>query len=436
MLRTCFERWFATLLVAAFVLGTVCVLRQSIWSPRDEIAHFDYIEQLSSGHWPQAGEMISDRTFAMCLHDFDWPRPDDFDGTRGTMSVFAFSYEAWQPPLYYALMVLPNRALDWLDVSPTTRLVTLRLLTLGFVYAGLLMVVALFYELGKLGAVGREVGWLVALALAVTNLQHYFSLGNDNLAPLFGATFFWLHARHHRLGESRCLWWAAFVTGLGIWCKFSNGLLLVVHVVLCLLRPRAGALESTWRSRLATLVIPLGMAIALLTLNHFRFGEVLNISTTEERFAPRTVSTDYSPLFLTFLVHDSLLLIWKNGARFVAAHPRTLAWWWGFAATLAVNALLVLVCRLRGKWTARQGVVLLAVGITAMVVAAAAILNLKRPSVYWYNFRHFFAYAVPWFTAISLSGIALPPRIGTWVTALFGIAGTAVVVWFAWILLQ
>lgn len=434
------ETWFAVLLFAAFALGTVCTVRQVIWSPKDEIAHFDYIHRLSSGRLPRSDEPISERTFAMTVSGLHWAKPPDFDGSLATMGVAGVSYEAWQPPLYYALLALPNLVLDWCAVSATTQIMTLRLLQLFLVYAGILMVVVLFAELARLGAADRTVGWLLAVVLAVTNLQHYFSLGNDNLSVLLGSSFLWLHARHVRLGKRTDLWAAALVAGLGFWCKYSNGLLMVMHAAACVfLRPRAGP-ERSPLARLAAnalpAALPIAMALALLAHNQLRFGDALNTSITAARFTPLVLSTDNVPLFLTFLVHDSLLRVWVNGAIFTSEFPHTFGWWWWFAAALATNAVLLAVCAIRRRWGPRQVFVLAAVVVTSTVVGIASLLNLWKPVANWYNFRHFFAYAVFWFVAVSFCAVPLPATLGRLVTVLFGVAATGVVIHFAWIVAQ
>ena len=124
------EMWLAALLAATFAGNIAWTLEQPIWSPRDEIAHFDYVEKLSVGRLPLPDEPISDSTFAMCL-EFSWARPADFDGTRPSMGLAGTSYEAWQPPLYYALLTPPNLLLESLGANPRLRITVLRLFQTG-----------------------------------------------------------------------------------------------------------------------------------------------------------------------------------------------------------------------------------------------------------------------------------------------------------------
>lgn len=423
------EMWLAALLAATFALNFAWTLQQPLWSPRDEIAHFDYIAKLSAGRLPLPDEPISDETFAMCL-EFTWTKPANFDGTRQTMGLAGTSYEAWQPPLYYALLTPPNLMLEHFGAPPRLRITVLRLFQLLLVQAGLVVLVAAFAGLQHLGAASRVVGWLVAIGLSLCGTHQVYSLGNDNLSPLLGALFVWCHVRHLRTGRPVDLWAAAFVAGLGFWGKYTNGLLIPMHAAACLLAPRAGVPRSLG-ARLATVLLPVGMVLVLLVHNQLRFGDALNTSITESRFAPLVLSTTDIPLFLTFLIHDSLRIASLHSGDPLMALPTTRAWWWVFGALFATNGLLLGISAMRRSWGPRQTFVAAACGVTAAILGAASILNLYKPVANWFLFRHFLAYGMFWLLAVGYAAMRPPERVGA-AAAILGAVAATVCVTVAW----
>lgn len=431
MLPTWLEWWLVLLLAAALGCDLVYTLQQPIWSPRDEIAHFDYVDKLTDGRLPRPDEPVSDDTFRMCTGTFTWARPQGFDGTRAGMGLAGTSYEAWQPPLYYLLLAPANLLLGACGVDDVVRITTLRILQFLFVCAAVVLVLALFRELRIAGVVGAAAGPLIALALALTNVVHYHSLGNDNLSPLLGVAFLYCHARHRRSGSHGTLWCAALVAGLAFWAKYSNGFLVLLHAIACCLPPdRSDGRRHRVRA-LATTCLPIAMVGALLLHNSLRFGDLLNTTITEQRFAPLVPTTDHLPLFLAFLVHDAFQVNLRPAPIAMASMPGSLGWCWWFLAVLGANAVLLGVQVWRRAWGRRQTFVGLAIATTAAVVATAYVLNLLRPVANWHAFRHYFAYSVLWWVALACPAVRLPPRIAHGAVLFAAALATAVCVRFA-----
>jgi hypothetical protein len=87
-------------ILAILAVGAVTVARFHIFAPVDERAHLAYVQEVAEhGRVPSLGSYVPWQELAIEAHTY--PRHSALDprliGLRG------ISYEAWQPPLYYAL---------------------------------------------------------------------------------------------------------------------------------------------------------------------------------------------------------------------------------------------------------------------------------------------------------------------------------------------
>jgi Dolichyl-phosphate-mannose-protein mannosyltransferase len=87
-------------ILAIFTIGTVTVARFHIFAPVDERAHLAYVQEVAEhGRIPLLSSYVPWQELAIEAHTY--PRHSSLDprliGLRG------IGYEAWQPPLYYAL---------------------------------------------------------------------------------------------------------------------------------------------------------------------------------------------------------------------------------------------------------------------------------------------------------------------------------------------
>jgi hypothetical protein len=87
-------------ILAIFAVGAVTVARFHIFAPVDERAHLAYVQEVAEhGRLPLLDSYVPWQELAIEAHTY--PRHSSLDprliGLRG------ISYEAWQPPLYYAL---------------------------------------------------------------------------------------------------------------------------------------------------------------------------------------------------------------------------------------------------------------------------------------------------------------------------------------------
>jgi hypothetical protein len=390
----------ASLLVAAF--NVRLALAQAIWSPRDEIAHYDYVDKLTSLHLPRPDEPISKYTVSLC-RIFPWFSPPPFDGTQSSMGPAGFSYEARQPPLYYAFLAGPNFVMRAFHATPHFQIAALRYLTIVLFEAGALLLVLVFRELSLLAGVSRAWGWVLAVAVSLPSAPVFTTLGNDaaglvcgSLAAFFGARFWRTRDPVFAVGLSA-------VAGLSVLVKHTNGLLVLLPLL-------AGAASSLWPSgellhrgalRRLTLLLP-GLIVApYLLLNRFLFGSVMKSGAVTDSFASTVKTIRPDVLFVQVLARGSVEL--SHVGLFV---PRGAAW--VLLALLAGN-LAVRSWRAFTRPSRWDLLVLLCCGLSVAVIVSAVLLNRLAPGVQWYHFRHYAAYLPFWFIAI----FAFPlPRMG------------------------
>ena len=352
-----------------------------IWHPRNELAHYDFIDSLSKGHWPKPGASISDETFNLTLAHFQWKSPDDFDGTKEGMGVEGLSYENHQPPVYYAVMAVPNALLRIANVAPATRVRLLRLFQNGVVGLGLLLVFPIFSSLHRSLGISRVAGGLIACWMATTNCVRYASLGNDsfavfacNLVFLFCALWF----------EKKQTFWAvaaALTTSLAMLVKFTNGLVLPVYAAtwFTLL---IGARRRPGKKDIFLLLLPLLPVLLYMGFNMFACGEPMRTSATKDSFEHLIPGIAGTPEFVHRLMNDAFCL-----TQFHILFPP-----WGLLLAVACLSASVLLSIYRIVTNRDRKASLLLLGcclLVAGLLAAAALLNHFRPGVRWEAFRHY-----------------------------------------------
>lgn len=171
------------------------------------------------------------------------------------LSKAKFSYEAYQPPLYYALAA--PIAAAWRGRPIQACVSALR--RQSIVYA-LINIIAIFF-LGRLAA-GEEAG-LAAAAFSAFLPQYLFigsTITNDGLADLCATLLILLTARELKASSSRRLkapWLLGAIMGLALLSKLTTaGLAAATAAALALSRRPASA-------ALTALAAPLGLAAAM-----------------------------------------------------------------------------------------------------------------------------------------------------------------------------
>jgi len=256
------------------------VARFPVWALVDERAHYAYVQEVAEqGRLPFLGRsLISPQVQA--LDDGTYPGPPRTDPrTRGLAGQ---SYEAFQPPLYYALAAPAFR----LPVDHAGKVRVLRALDLGLllVAAGLLWLLAR-RVLGDAGRVAVAAGYAVALTalmwpsvvvrtVTVSNAALELVLALAALVALWDA-----HARR----DQRRLLLAGALVGLGLLTRLSLVWLVPVLVVVAagFVRRRAARTAAG-----LTVALPVLVLVPWLASNLDRYGALTAGSVVREMQEP------------------------------------------------------------------------------------------------------------------------------------------------------
>lgn len=163
------------ILLAYGIIGLLYATYIPAWQAPDEPAHYNYIRQLSAGQLPKMEPTDYDQTYQ---NEMISNRFANFNND------YAFSYEDWQPPVYYALLT----PIFWLTDGD---LISLRMASFAISLFTAYLVWAIVRQLWP------ERPWRAYTALAFflflpQHLSIMATLNNDTLAELLIAATLWL----------------------------------------------------------------------------------------------------------------------------------------------------------------------------------------------------------------------------------------------------
>lgn len=258
--------------LVALLPAAVIAFQQPLWSRVDEAQHFDFIAQLANGTYPLSDETrlrpetvrIMDRTG---IYRWFQPngdaQPSETDprtfhtpppGMRGQARtqwfwrhIWTFSYEAFQPPLYYVLMVTVYLA-GMGAGGPVAAVYMLRLVNalLLAALAPLSWLIAREVLPGKPWFAVAAAAGAVAVPGLVVNLSQ---VTNDTLAAVLGAVVIALSVRWYRrgFGWGRAAILGALVGAAALTKLTDLGLIPAVALAMLLPAPDGAGLVSTRR---------------------------------------------------------------------------------------------------------------------------------------------------------------------------------------------
>jgi hypothetical protein len=430
-------------LAAAYVLGLVPALVlgvfQPMWSRVDEPAHYDVIAQYAAGVYPhdsvttirpQTLEVMQRTGVYGFIVDAAYAEPDlsgGFQSIPPGISApahvlwirrhgFEFSYEAFQPPLYYAIAtpfwMLGNAVGGALGAVYAVRI-------LDALLAALLAPLALLISL-RLWPANPSVAWGAAVLTAfmpgvALNLT---AITNDVLASVLGGACIliaisgsWTRKRVLILG---LLFGGALLT------KTTTAAIAPALAVALMQRDRGGG----WKPLTTTGLVAALCLTPWLISNLAIYGELI---TTREQlamaaFPPRTAD----PAFWTVSTLHAFVTFWA-GDPFLSLPG---------AVAITLMAALVTALSIAGAvHTWRRGLPGLsrnAVAVVALAAAGAAFVSITTPVLAAFNAPGRFAYvALPAVTALVTAGLWVELRSARLRRAVLGTFATVSVVGLA-----
>lgn len=377
---------FLVLLGLHTLLTLYAVYHQPLWSPKDELAHYDYIDKLSNFRIPRMGERISDYSLRLTLDYSTWKNPKGFNGTAKKMGVNGLSYEAQQPALYYLLLAGPNRILKSAGLNPLMQIFTLRCYQWIFILLGLLLAIPIFKELSLLFGTDPLWGYVWAFYLSLSITWTGVQLTNDNLSLLAGNAVLYATLRFMR---DRTIFWnisSAFLTTMALWVKATNGLFLLLHLIV---RARAVMQKNAGRRwRMVAFALPFLFILLQTAFNIAYHKDLFKISMVRDHFSSWVLPIHNPLKFIVALFQDSVDL------KHLGLHPTI---WVGFVLLLVVGAKVPFYCIRWFRTRALQFVpAISALAISLGVIGSALTMNYLCPGVRWASFRHDQGYALFW----------------------------------------
>lgn len=354
--RADLSRAWHIMLVVAFAHGAIYALLLPPWAISDEQQHFDYAERLALGEGPpDLGRTYLLPAVANAVHasarwsKFGWPSRPSADPREWALE--GYSYEAHQPPLYYALLSLPLRLLGG-EVHDRLYLARLVMLVLSLVTLVCLRRTLLLLWPGResLALLGCLV--LVALPARTASIAR---VNNDGLAEAVGAVLVLAMTRwRDGLTPSRGLALGALLAAALLTKSTMAALAIPVFWLLWWNRRSAGFVHV-----LVFLFVPVILAFGFfvfhLTLHanpKTLVDQWLAISGFETPpLGPREVVRAVGGLFTSFWLAQSFWVVWRYGDP-VRAMFVSLAFWPVFV--LVIGGALAAIVR-RGTELRRAG---------------------------------------------------------------------------------
>lgn len=352
-----------------------------MWSPRDEAAHYDFIDRLTDGERPRPRDRISAHTLELSTRHFASPGEPAHGSSARSLGVAGRSYEAHQPPLYYALLAVPNRFLRR-HVAPALQIRLLRLVSLGFAALGAAAVLLAGRHFGAILPGLEPAATLAAFGLSIGPVAPHTTLGNDALAAAFGGLVFFatIALVVGRRGWASGLMVAAI--GAAVFTKLTSAPLLLLLALVLGRELRRTRTQVALGCLLGVLALGLGPCSG-------QWGVPRRSAALERDFAHWVVPVGSPGRFLDHWFADAIGQVERPGAGT------------GVALVILLGVVLVVLrrqdlprpTRLLAFWS---------VSLTLVALVGGLALDTHVPGVHWHAFRH--SSAVAPFLYLALAG--------------------------------
>ena len=326
------------------------------WGLIDEEHHFHYIQHLAEqrtipivGKTYLSPEIIESLFATRRWEMFHWPTPDSPDPRA--MGLEGHSYEGYQPPLLYILLVPLYQVLP---VDVLTKLYCLR----GAMVALSLLTIWLTYRTATvLFPQRRALPYFLCCFLVIIpeRTAAVSRINNDVLLEVIATAFIWVctDAIMHGLSirQSQTL---GVVFGLGMWTKMSMIVLVIMLPFVFWANRRSKNLKvyALWIGGIA-----IAMIAPLFARNLRLYGDLTGFASFRElnevfgviakiRFTTQNLFVAVRQLFCHMWV------VWWKGSR--AAHPpllNGLCILWALLSSLSLATVLI---HLLSKWRSRN----------------------------------------------------------------------------------
>jgi hypothetical protein len=366
-----------------------------IWSPIDEIAQYDYIDKISSGHFPVPGEKISDYTADLSINYFDWIKDNSFNGTKESMGLSGLSYEVHQPPFYYLVMALPNLIVKALPISPWMKIKFLRETGVLAQVIAAIIIGACIYKCRRYADIHPLWSLIVPVVILIPGWEWRSPINNGNFALLTVSLslFFMLvylgNQEKHRPGVLSVLF-----ASLSFLTKYTYGLLLVlilgVYLIIFWKNRNHEKGMIFWKQALP-IFSPLVIVFLYFVFNVFRFGfgDILGSKAVASLMASQMIIGTWGFGLAKLLIVTAFSIPYLK-----VQPPWTIIFLTGCGLTAVQAAWLFLKGKHRGN-----SLYVMSLGVVAIIMVLTWLLSKVSPTVDWGFFRHFYGFIGFWLIA-------------------------------------
>ncbi|EIJ42880.1 PMT family glycosyltransferase, 4-amino-4-deoxy-L-arabinose transferase [Beggiatoa alba B18LD] len=376
--------YFIALFCSIFVLNCLYSVRQPVWSPLDEWAHYDYIEQLSHWQLPDATQPFAPYTQMISSVEFKKP-------IQGVQT----SYQAQQPPVYYALLAIPNYLLKQFNVTPTHQIKLLRLFNPFFIALACIILWLVFRTLAVQTDINPQYGYGLILTIMLLDADRRYGLNNNYLPLLWNSLCLLYLVRWWQCPTKMQLTLAIGFAVLGFLTKYTNAYMLVIcysTVFFAYCNPTKRVLIN-WLRQLPVASLPLGLILLFFLFNYIHTGSLLNTQMTQQLFSASVYSVN-EPLHFINLFFKKLL-----NTSHIFELPDAVIWFAGL--NLVINLIMGAYDGFyrHHPWSK---LIFLSALLTAGLLGAGWWLNIHQTGIYWFEYRHYAGY-------IGFSLLAITP---------------------------
>jgi hypothetical protein len=366
-----------------------------IWSPIDEIAQYDYIDKVSSGHFPVPGEKISDYTAYLSINYFDWIKDNSFNGTKESMGLSGLSYEVHQPPFYYLVMAIPNLIVKALPISPWMKIKFLREIGVLAQVVSAIIIGACIFKCRKYADIHPLWSLIVPVIILIPGWEWRSPINNGNFALLMVSLSLLFLLVY--LGDQDKHWSGALsvlFASLSFLTKYTYGLLLVLILGVYLIifwknRNRKKGMIF-WKQALL-MFSPLVIILLYFVFNVFRFGfgDIFGSKAVANLMASQMIIETWG------FGLAKLLIVTAFSIPYLQVQP---PWTIIFLTGCGLTTIRVVWLFLKGKHR-EYSLYVMSLGVVASIMVLAWLLPKLSPTVDWGFFRHFYGFIGFWLVA-------------------------------------
>ena len=267
----------AAQLAVVLVSGVATVASFPVWALVDERAHYDYVQKVAEDRrLPVLGDLISEE--AQAIDEGVYPEPPRNDPRY--LGLGGYSYEAFQPPLYY-VVAAPAFAVVGDHAAKVRVLRVVNLVLLG-------LTIAVTWLLAR-----RVAGeWaLAAFSLALTVFMwpgvvvRAVTVSNAALEMLLAAALLYALWRAHAGRDKRALVAAGALAGAGLLTRLTLAPLLALVVLVAALALRRSGRAMLGPAALAV-ALPVLMVLPWLAFNLHHYDALTGFEVVRDMQEP------------------------------------------------------------------------------------------------------------------------------------------------------